>query len=142
MIARLKARYAEWKERRFLKKHGCDSKAQYERRYDPDYNLRATSLRDYYHGYPYWADIPYPHHAYQVLYDYGPGGWREGYHDIWDWCKEHCEDKFRIDFLRVIQNYSGEWEVNEIGGMDVIFIAFKNENDFLNYCLRWASFGR
>lgn len=53
MIKYLKQKYLDWKEHRFLKKHGCVDRAHYERKYDPDYNPRATRVKDYYHGYPY-----------------------------------------------------------------------------------------
>ena len=139
MLTKLKQRYANWQERRFLKRHHCETREQYERRYDPDYNIRATRISDYYHGYEFvHCIVPRDHYAYKILWDYGPGGYREGNHDILDWCRENCEGKWRADYLRVMQNYWGEWEVNEIGGGDYLFWAFQNEMDFMNFCLRWG----
>jgi hypothetical protein len=31
-----------------------------------------------------------------------------------------------------------EWYFNDIGGTDVIYFAFKNEQDYLMFMLRWA----
>ena len=135
----LKEKYAEWKEDRFLKKHRCDSREQYEHRFDPDINNRATAIRDYYHGYSYVSCCePRSHYAYELLYDHGPGGHRYGFNDMHDWCKEHCQEKFRVDYHRVIKNYWNRWEMNEIGGGDHVFFAFKNKEDYFLFTLKWA----
>lgn len=133
MIDQIKQRYREWKEQRFLKKHGCETWEQYHRRYDPDYNIRATRIKDYYHGYPY--QHCFENRQHQIYWwDLGIDGSKE----IVDWCEENCEDKFRFDCLRVIKNYWGKWEVNEISGGDYCFVAFKNKQDFLMFMLRWS----
>lgn len=143
MIAKLKQHYLDWKERRFLRKHGCETRAQYDYRFDPDYNNRASRVKDYYHGYEFVYCIePDGHYAYKVLFDFGPGGYRTGENDIWDWCIEHCEGKWRADYLRVLKNYWGEWEINEIGGGDYLFWAFQNEMDYMNFLLRWSGVSR
>ena len=138
MIKRFVERYRSWRERRFLKNHGCKTRQEYNRLYDPDYNIRATRIADYYHGYPYVYCFEDGHHfAYAHIADYGPGGIRWGFHDINDWCSENLSDKFRIDAHRVIKSFGGEWEINDIGGGDYIFIAFKSETDYLHFRLRW-----
>lgn len=135
---RLKARIRKYKSDRFLKKHGCDTYRQYNRRYDPDYSYRANRVIDSYFGYQHIYCFPNKHYAYETLYDYGPGGYRDGYHEIVEWCEKHCKHKFRFDFKRVLQNYWGEWENNEIGGGDYLFVAFKDERDYLHFMLRWS----
>ena len=147
MLTTIKQRYKAWKERRFLKKHGCSSWKEYNRIYDPDYDIRASRVKDYYHGYPYWHVFERSnHYCYQLLYDYGPGGHRYGYHDIIDWCEENTKGKHRIDFLRVWrqtgidvngQHHPELW-INEIGGGDHIFVAFKEERDYTWFMLRWS----
>jgi hypothetical protein len=129
----LKQKYLDWREKRFLKKHGCENRAQYERMYDPDYNIRATRVKDYYFGYPYvHCFTDRDHTAYFVDL-----GWC-GMPVIHQWCKENLKDKFRIDFLQVLKDsYTDEWEVNGIGGGDYYFIAFKNESDMIWFKLRW-----
>ena len=129
----LKQKYLDWREKRFLKKHGCENRAQYERMYDPDYNIRATRVKDYYFGYPYvHCFTDRDHTAYFVDL-----GWC-GMPVIHQWCKENLKDKFRIDFLQVLKDsYTDEWEVNGIGGGDYYFIAFKNESDMMWFKLRW-----
>lgn len=141
MIDWAKQRYKAWKDTRFLKRHNCDNWQQYHRQFDPDYDIRASRVKDYYHGYPYWHVFErHGHYCYQLLYDYGPGGHRYGYHDIIDWCQANCKNKHRTDFLRVIQapSTNNQWEINEIGGGDYIFVAFKDERDFVLFTLRWA----
>lgn len=131
-IKELKSVYANWKEKRFLKKHGCDNRAQYERRYDPDYNIRASRVKDYFHGYPYVHCITDRDHTM-----YFGMRW-EGFDAIHTWCKENCKGKFRIDGLRVSKDrYTDEWEVNEFSGGDYYFIAFKDDRDMMWFKLRW-----
>ena len=129
----LKQKYLDWREKRFLKKHGCENRAQYERMYDPDYNMWATRVKDYYFGYPYVHCVTDRDHTI-YFWDLG---WC-GMIAIHQWCKENCKDKFRIDFLQVLKDsYTDEWEVNGMGGGDYIFIAFKNESDMMWFKLRW-----
>lgn len=138
MIDEIKEKYKYYRDRAFLKKHGCETWEEYNRRYDPDYNIRATRIKDIYHGYPYVYRFDYNQHfAYRLLYDYGPGGQRYGYHDINDWCNDNLSGKFRFDGHRVIK-YNNEWEVNELGGGDYIFAAFEDEKDYTYFLLRWS----
>lgn len=131
-------RYRSWSEYRFLRKHGCTTRKEYNRKYDPDYNCRATRIADYYHGYPYVYCFEDEHHfAYAHIADYGPGGVRWGFHDINDWCEQHLTHKFRMDGHRVYKYFNDEWAINEIGGGDYIFAAFKSEVDYLHFRLRW-----
>jgi hypothetical protein len=133
IIEKVKQKYLDWREKRFLKSQGFSNRAQYERFYDPDYNPRASKIKDYYHGYPYVYRFDDRNHTV-YFYDI----WYHGDFVINKWCKESLKDKFRMDFLRVLRNdYTNEWEVNEIGGGDYIFIAFKDEKDFMWFKLRW-----
>jgi hypothetical protein len=144
MFTKIQQRYQEWQEQRFLQRHGCDNRAQYERMYDPDYNARATRTRDYYHGYPYvYCFENHSHYIYQVIADYGPGGCRYGHTEIHQWAEEHSQDKVRFDSLRVNKsdhNRMGTYncDTDEISGQDLVFAAFKNEQDYLMFLLRWA----
>jgi len=134
MIKYLKQKYVDLKEYRFLKAHGCETRAQYERWYDPDYNLIACRVKDYYHGYPYIYRFDNREHTI-YFWDLG----YNGHYVINKWCKENLKDKFRMDFLRVFQDsYTQEWHINEIGGDDYIFIAFKDERDMVWFTLRWS----
>lgn len=130
MIQKILDRYAQWKERRFLEKHGCKSREQYENRYDPNINYRASKIKDFYHGYPYI--YCFENHSNHSVY----------YYDLSldKWCKENCVDKFRFDFHRVIKypSTANEWEINEIGGGDYIFFACKDPKDFTMFLLRWS----
>lgn len=117
-----------------FKKAWLRNRAQYERKYDPDYNIRASRVKDYYHGYPYVHCVTDHDHTI-YFWDLG---W-DGHYVIHNWCKENLKDKFRIDPLRVSKDrYTNEWEVkNEIGGGDYYFIAFKEESDMMWFKLRW-----
>lgn len=148
LVEKIKDIYKLYKDRAFLKKHGCETWKEYNRKFDPDYNFRADRIQDYYHGYPYvYCFENRENFAYTLLYDYGPGGFRYGCDDINDWCTEKLKGKFRIDVHRVhkmtpigIDGKDGKFEfwINEIGGSDYIFAAFKNERDYVNFLLRWA----
>ena len=101
--------------------------------YDPDYNTRASRVKGYYFGYPYVQCITDRDHTI-YFWDLC---WC-GVTVIHQWCKENCKDKFRIDPLRVIKHsYTDEWYINELGGGDYYFIAFKNESDMMWFKLRW-----
>jgi hypothetical protein len=147
MFETIRQRYQAWQERRFLRRHGCENRTQYERMYDPDHNCLASRIQDYYHGYPYvYCFENYNHYIYQVIADYGPGGRRWGHNVIHAWAEEHSQDKVRFDFLRVHKpgavgwdgSVTREWWINEISGQDLAFVAFKDERDYLYFMLRWS----
>lgn len=123
---KIRRRYILWK-------HGQHGLEIYLRKTDPDIFWPATRIKDFYHGYPHVYCIEdHNHHVYY---------WDlpiDGSYQIHQWCKENCEDKFRFDYQRVAKTYCGEWEVDEIGGADYIFAAFKSEQDFLLFTLKWT----
>jgi len=140
MFPTVRVKYKAWVDDRFLKKNLCTTWKQYHRKNDPDISYRASRVKDYYHGYQYVHGFESgKHYAYTLRYDYGPGGHRYGFDDIVDWCEENCEDKVRHDFFRVFRyDADCEWEINEIGGSDIVFVAFKNQEDYMYFKLRWA----
>lgn len=129
------AKIKHWRDRRFLKKHGCETWEQYHYRFDPDRNQRATRIRDYYHGYSYWMVIENHNH---IAYYWDVGS--DGIYILTEWCKENLKSKFRFDFHRVINcpATANQWEINELGGGDYIFFACQDERDFLLFTMRWA----
>jgi hypothetical protein len=127
--------YREWSERRFLKRHGCETREEYDHRYDPDIVHRASRVKNFYKGYPYVHCFEDRQH---IIYH-----WDLGYDGIWiatQWCKENLKGKYRFDFHRVIKEPStaNEWEVNELGGGDYIFFACQDPKDFTLFLLRWS----
>jgi hypothetical protein len=124
-----------YKDHLFLKKYNCKSWEEYHLRYDPDYNIRATKVKDIYHGYPYVYCFENPNHEIYI-WDLG----YDGSFVVNKWCKENLNEKFRFDFLRVIKwpPNSNEWEINEIGGGDYIFFACKSPIDYTLFKLRWV----
>lgn len=132
----LRTQIKAWQDSRFLKKHGCENWQQYHRWYDPDISPRSSRVRDFYRGYPYlYCFESRQHDVYSWNLDCD--GRRTA---VGRWCDEHCSDKHRMDMFRVIKcpATSNEWEMNDLGGGDYIFAAFKNERDFLMFTLRWA----
>ena len=135
------AKIKHWRDQRFLKKHGCKTWEQYNRQYDPDYNIRASRVVDFYHGYKYW--LPIENHNHLAYY------WEvhsDGMYVLNEWCKENFQGKFRFDFLRVHKQTpyglngpeDSEWWINELGGSDYIFFACQEEQDLLWFSLKWG----
>lgn len=141
IIRRIKAWYRKRLAERKLKRSGYNSWAQYSRCRDPDVWYVASRVKDFYRGYPYvYCFEDRNHYAYELLYDYGPGGIRYGNDDIYDWLDQNARFTSRLDMHRVIKypSTSGQWEFNDLGGGDYIFAAFKTERDYLHFVLRWA----
>lgn len=139
LIRRLKALGRKLRAERKLKKSKYRNWAQYKHNRDPDIERYANLIEDFYKGYPYLYACPNPnHYAYELLYDYGPGGHRYGFHDMSDWCSEHIRWNYRCDMHRVYENQWGKMELNDIGGHDIIYFAFKNEKDLIYFMLTWS----
>jgi len=141
MLNLLKTRYLAWKEVRFLKNHHCRNRAEYERKYDPDYVPCASQIHNYYQGYQHVHCFENrANYVYESIYDYGPGGYRDGFHEICDWCKENLSGKWRYDMLRAMKAPStgNQWEVNELSGGDYWFFAFRDPEDYFMFKLQWG----
>ena len=115
-----------------LKRMGI-TQAQYDRAYDPDTNFRASRVRDMYPGYPYVFELQHDRAYWAAL-----GGLELGLATMKLWCQLKCQGKWRNDFHRVMKDYNGDWVCNEISGGDVLFFAFKSEQDCLWFTLRWS----
>jgi hypothetical protein len=129
----LKGRWDFYRHAAYLKKQGW-TEEQYQDINDPDRNQRANRIKDYYHGY-----------TYIVVFESSQGDpwdryptWIDAYSAIEKWCKENCEDKWRTDIHRVIKDYWGNSELNDIGGNDALFFAFKNQEDCFMFKLKWG----
>lgn len=139
-MLRLKARIRKWLACRKLKKSGFLTWRAYKHNTDPDVQKYAQCVEDFYPGYPYIFACPNPtHYAYELVADYGPGGLWFGYEEMNEWCHEKIRWNFRCDYHRVLENrWSGKMELNDIGGYDIIYFAFKREQDFTHFLLRWS----
>ena len=133
LLTYLRTTVKNWRDNRFLKRHGCTSWEQYNRTFDPDYNIRASRVKDYYHGYPFVHCFENHKH---IVYEWGIH--IDGIYWLSQWCNKHCKGKYRFDFQRIIKNWEDEWEVNELGGTDYIFVAFKEQRDYTWFMLRWS----
>jgi len=132
--------YNEWQERKFLKEHGCDNRAQYNYRNDPCVSTGADNLQDYYCGYP--AAV---HVRYAVVSNLM--SWQDPLgappYELTNWCDEHCKDEFRLDYIRgsfinskfviakMTMYTSSAFDTSEY------FMAFKSEKDALMFKMRW-----
>jgi len=62
------------------------------------------------------------------------------------WCTENCTKRFRWDYHRVSLPYGigsgghvvSDYVFDEMGGGDVIFFAFEDNQDFCFFSLRWS----
>ena len=137
----LRDRWDEHLHYRYLAKMGW-TELQYQRNNDVDRNARATNVDDYYHGYKYV-------HYYTTTHGFPwdrYGDWLEAVDDIRSWCDENLQDKWREDILRVYKQTAIAWDssteeqwfISDIGGIDVMFFAFKNEVDYTLFLMKWA----
>lgn len=138
MFYYLKNKIKTLQDKMFLKRHGCKTWEQYNYIYDPDINLSAIQVGDYYHGYKSIKCIDNPQHiAYHCEIAFS------GISVLSQWCDNNCVDKYRFDFLRVRRvgnstDEKEEWHINGIGDVDYIFVAFKNPMDCTMFTLTWG----
>jgi hypothetical protein len=133
--ADLAGRFSKFQHERYLKKRGW-TEEEFQRIEDPDRNVRCSRVKDYYGGYQHihsfttTRTLPWTEFA----------NWMDCYEQMNEWCKANCQGKFRSDILRVIKapSTNNEWELNDIGGGDALFYAFKDSRDFTMFCLRWG----
>lgn len=129
----LKGRWDFYRHAAYLKKRGW-TEEEYQNYEDPDRNIRAVRIKDYYFGYPYT-------HAFtttRTLPWTKFSNWMDCYEEMNRWCKTNCRGKFRSDILRVVKSPQNDWELNDIGGGDALFYAFKDPKDYTMFLLRWS----
>jgi len=129
----LKGRWDFYRHAAFLKKTGW-TEEQYQHFKDPNRDERASRIKDYYHGYPYIVVFESSRGDPWTRYP----SWIQAYNAIEMWCEENCKDKFRSDIHRVMQDYWGNWELNDIGGIDALFFVFKSQEDCFMFKLKWG----
>lgn len=122
----------DWRDARFLHRQGFPTWREYYRHHDTDINFRASKVKNFYFGYPYVYCIEDPNHT---AYDWNVG--TDGITILSEWCDKNCKGKYRFDFLRV-SRHSGEWEIDELGGGDNVFVAFKEKRDLSMFLLKWS----
>lgn len=140
---KLRKRISKRAETRFFKKHGVSSWRAYDLKYDKDFNAQASSIRHMFHGYPYIVEVTTP----DVLTHSCPTC-PDGLEYLRHWLKNDCRGKTRSTIQRTIEVISRDvdgretnkdWALNEIGGRDSLFVAFKDERDYLMFLLKWES---
>jgi hypothetical protein len=143
----LKDRWDFYRHAAFLKKTGM-TEEQYQRNFDDDRNPRADRVDDYYFGYRHVYVFTSTRVPPFTLYP----DWSRAYDAMTTWCQTNCQDKWRHDILRVSKKRlwhntesgtmeasdSGEWIVDEMGGGDCLFFAFKDSKDYSMFLLRWS----
>lgn len=139
MYKKLQEKYLAWREARFLARHGCEDRKQYNRRYDSKINPRASRISDYYAHYPYVHVFEDPLGDPWAQW----GDWLVGLEEISEWCESNCQGSWRHDIHRVHAqvptnpNHDKEYFINEFG-LDFVFFAFDNSYDALIFKLRWS----
>lgn len=130
----IKYRYLEWYWDRVLRKSGHHHWESYLRYNDPDYYAPGYTVRDQLCGYPYIAVLPYQHLDCDVDPIWGPL-WSG--HKVDKWCRQNCRYKYRWHWERVIQDHTGQYLPNGIGGTDELFFGFKDYEDYITFKMRW-----
>jgi hypothetical protein len=130
MINFIKNKINNWKIKWILKHSGYSSYESYLRYTDPDINLQAATVDNFYHGYPC---VAIPKYSYP-------------YSEVIKWCTSNCKSKWRNDWHRVdvvpVFEQPGRIPkvspyINELFGIDVMFFAFKSVNDYNWFLLKW-----
>lgn len=137
----VKGRWDFYRHAAYLKKMGWTEEA-YQKRTDSNINYRATSIKDFYFGYKHIHVFETTRCEPFTKYD----TWMDAYKAISDWCNDNCSEQWREDIHRVIKQtpigLSGpepsEYFMNEIGGGDALFYAFKSSKDYTMFLLRWS----
>lgn len=123
-------KFKEFREKRFLKKHGFKTRRQYELWHDEDYNKKANRIKWIYTGYPYLVEVTFFHEVRTNTYS--PAILEE-------WCENNCKGKWRHDWHRgMYLPLEDDVELNGIGGEDYLMFAFKNEEDYMWFKLRFS----
>lgn len=136
VFQRLRKKYEEWQERRFLRKHHCETREQYNRRYDPKVCFHAPTVGGFYHGYPYIH--VFRDHRQDLVY---LGDWFQNMGLVREWAEEHCQGAFRYDLHRMSheQEHLQDWRFDDCFGQgDYCFFAFEKEEDYIWFRLKWA----
>jgi hypothetical protein len=143
IFRRIKAFIRHRKNKAFLKSKRVFSWQEYKLRYDDDIIRHATLVSHFYHGYPYTC-----------YFERVPDGellmpWLK---KMDEWCDKNCSGKIRHDIHRVIREKGlihneyddtmlwsdiEDFSMNDIGGHDLLFYAFKDEKDYSWFKLRW-----
>lgn len=132
---------ANWLHTKKLKKLGI-TEEEWQKHQDPNHNPNADSIRQFYHGYKYLHEFTNTQHFPFTNFS----SLTQAINTLHHWCNENCISSWREDILRVHKqsginwNNSIEetWFLNELNGKDVLFYAFKNEQDFLMFKLKWT----
>lgn len=142
MVMKLLADFKKWKHKRFLKKHGCETQREFDKKFDSLINPYADTIKNYYKGYQYYyvfySTQDSPWHIF--------GDWLEGLTVVNEWCEKNCQGKWRFDIHRVLRQTGiglddtteVTWFFNELGGRDRLFFAFTDHKDLMLFTLRWS----
>lgn len=142
IVRRLKARIRKWRSDRFLKKHYCPSYREYNRFHDPGINNSAICIDAFYSKSVYPYVYHFSNHTHIIYHTETDGfHWNHvGFHEVEEWCEQHCKGKFRFDH-HLVRHRDGmicigySFEFENIGNY---FVAFKDEMDYTWFLLRWS----
>jgi hypothetical protein len=147
LLRRIKAYIRLRKNKNFLRKNSVSSWKDYNKVYDKDIIRYATIVSHYYHGYAYTCYFEEVPELYRPM-----NGWLTWLKEMDKWAETNCSDKFRYDIHRVIREKGlihneyddtilwsdiEDFSMNDIGGRDILFFAFKSERDLSWFKLRW-----
>ena len=142
ILSNVKTAYQDMKTARLFKKHNVSTWAEYHLKFDPHYNLQATSIKRMFHGYLYIAEIVDD----SALLTNTCDNWEDGYDYLRKWLATECKGKARAIIDRALRTEhlcsNGtklvDWEINTFGSNSV-FVAFQDERDYLIFLLKWRT---
>lgn len=89
---------------------------------------RTSRIKDFYQNYPFI--VVWDNNNYRRYVD------ESG--NAMEWCSTNCSGKYTSHIHRVVtDSWSDEWVFNEMGGTDICFWAFTDEQDALMFSLKW-----
>jgi hypothetical protein len=130
----LKERIVDW----YLTRKTGKTKAEreYLAWYEQTINVRATRIIDMFANFRYVIVVD-P----EKFFSFDPFAWvvtKDAQQYFWPKCPMAESAVWRCERVINYASTTWEWEVNELGGEDTVFVATNNERDAIIISLRWS----
>lgn len=107
-----------------------------------DINERASTVKQYFSRYKHVILIPRKSGLEDLwrISQHHPVDPRRAFtYELYKWCAENLEGNVRCKIDRVIWNeWQNDWDFNDIGGDEELFVAFEKEEDITLFLLKWS----
>lgn len=131
-VFRIRARHRKRRIRKVLEDSGCRTWYEYHMIRDPNLNVDAKNVQEFYHGY-ILIEVPYSVVMQQPSYE--QGFFADGTLEFRTWCKHNCEGKYRVHWHRTRSD--GKFDYFDGNGGEAVYVAFENETDAARFALTW-----